>query len=58
MPYHQTKDNLYVEEFLDHNKIETTLFYVQLAETIFKEATEEFTLKIATKCKILEICLK
>lgn len=49
MLYHQTKDILYVKEFLGHNKIETTLLYVQLAETIFKETTDEFTVKVACK---------
>jgi integrase len=29
--YHQTKDILYVKQFLGHRKIETTLLYIQLA---------------------------
>jgi hypothetical protein len=44
---HQTKDVLYVKEFLGHNKVETTLLYIQLAETIFKETKDEYTLRIA-----------
>ena len=37
------------ELFLGHKKIEDTLLYVQLAETIFKEATDEFTVRVAEK---------
>lgn len=43
---HQTKDSLYVKEFLGHRKVETTL---QLAEGIFKEANDEFTVRVADK---------
>ena len=48
MLYHQTKDILYVKEYLEHNKIETTLLYIQLAETIFKNLNDDFTVKIAS----------
>jgi integrase len=47
--YHQTKDILYVKQFLGHRKVETTLLYIQLAEAIFKEATDEFTVRVATE---------
>ena len=36
MLYHQTKDILYVKQFLGHRKVETTLLYIQLSEVIFK----------------------
>jgi len=49
MLYHQTKDILYVKEFLGHRKVETTLLYIQLAEAIFKETTDEFTVRVASK---------
>jgi hypothetical protein len=49
MLYHQTKDIIYVKEFLGHKKIETTLLYIQLAETISKEVNDTFTVKIARK---------
>ena len=45
--YHQTKDILYVKNFLGHKKIENTLLYIQLAEVIFKEITDEFTVRVA-----------
>ena len=48
MLYHQTKDILYVKEYLGHNKVETTLLYIQLAETIFKNLNDEFTVKVAS----------
>ena len=59
MLYHQTKDILYVKEFRGHKKIEDTLLYVQLSETIFKETTDEFTVRVARSldeaCSLLEI---
>ncbi len=56
--YHQTKDILYVKEFLGHKKIEDTLLYVQLAETIFKETTDEFTARVATKPEEIKALLE
>ena len=32
-----------------HRKVETTLLYIQLAEAIFKETTDEFTVRVASK---------
>lgn len=49
MLYHRTKDILYVKEFLGHRRIDTTLLYIQLAEAIFKESTDEFTVRVARK---------
>jgi integrase len=47
MLYHQTKDILYVMQFLGHRNIKNTLLYVQLEEALFKEENEEFTCKVA-----------
>jgi hypothetical protein len=59
MLYHETKDILYVKEFLGHRKLDTTLLYIQLAEATFKETTDEFTVRIASKpeeiTKLLEV---
>ena len=44
---HQTLGILYVKGFLGHPKIENTMFYAQLAEVIFKETNDEFTVKVA-----------
>ena len=49
MLYHQTKDILYVKQYLGHNKVETTLIHIQLAETIFKDLDDKFTVKVASK---------
>jgi hypothetical protein len=49
MLYHQTKDILYVKQFLGHKRIEDTLLYVQIAEAIFKETTDEFTVRVTGK---------
>ena len=46
MLYHQTRDPIYVKEFLGHKKMEHTLRYIQLVNTIFKETTDEFTVKV------------
>ena len=49
MLYHQTKDVLYVKQFLGHKKIETTLLYIQLAEVLFNDTSDEFTVRVASK---------
>jgi len=49
MLYHQTKDILYVKQFLGHKRIEDTLLYIQIAEAIFKETTDEFTVRVTSK---------
>jgi integrase len=45
--HHKTKDVLYVKRFLGHRNIDSTLLYVQIADTIFKETMDEFTVKVA-----------
>lgn len=47
MLYHQTKDILYVMRFLGHRNIKNTLLYVQLAEAIFKDISDEFICRVA-----------
>ncbi len=51
MLYHQTKDILYVMNFLGHKSVKNTLLYVQLAEVIFKETSDEFTTRVAKSVK-------
>jgi integrase len=58
MLYHQSRDILYVKEFLGHKKIEDTLLYVQISEAIFKETTDEFTVKVATKPEEIKALLE
>jgi integrase len=59
MLYHQTKDILYVKQFLGHKKIETTLLYIQLVEVIYKNIDEQFTVRVAQTTeeitKLLEV---
>jgi len=49
MLYHQTKDILYVKQFLGHKKIETTLLYIQLVSALFNESVDEFHVRVASK---------
>lgn len=49
MLYHQTKDIIRVQRFLGHKKIENTMIYIQLAENLFKETSDGFAVKVATK---------
>ena len=49
MLYHETKDPMYVKEFLGHRKLDTTMLYIQLAKTLFNETSDEFTVKVASK---------
>lgn len=51
MLYHQTKDILYVMNFLGHKSVENTLLYVQPADALFKEASDEFTTRVAKTVK-------
>jgi integrase len=57
--YHQTKDIIYVKEFLGHRKIENTLLYIQLERVLFKETSDEFIVRVASKpeeiTKLLEV---
>jgi integrase len=46
--YHQTKDILYVKEFLGHKKLDSTLRYINIEKAIYHEGTlEDFHVKIA-----------
>ena len=45
--YHETKDIVYVKEFLGHKSLDTTLLYVQIEKTLFKERNDEFHVKTA-----------
>lgn len=47
MLYHQMKDPLYVMNFLGHKSIKNTMLYIQLEQAIFKEASDEFTCRVA-----------
>jgi len=45
--YHQTKDLLYVKEFLGHRNINSTLRYVQLEQGLFGNDVDSFTCRVA-----------
>jgi integrase len=45
--YHQTKDPLFVKEFLGHKKLDSTLLYIQLEQALYKEESSEFHVAIA-----------
>jgi site-specific recombinase XerD len=45
--YHQTKDILYVKQFMGHRRIESTLVYVQIENALFQNMSEAFTCKVA-----------
>jgi len=49
---------LYVMQFLGHKNIKNTLLYIQLAEVIFKEASDQFTSRVAKTvdeaCELVE----
>jgi hypothetical protein len=45
MLYHETKDPLFVKEFLGHRNLDTTLLYIQLEKTLFKTGSDEFTVR-------------
>ena len=47
MFYHQTKNPILTMKFLGHKKLDTTLLYVQIDETLFKDVNDEFMTKAA-----------
>lgn len=48
MLYHQTKDILFVKEFLGHKNINSTLIYIQIERALFgRGVNDEFICKIA-----------
>lgn len=54
--YHETKDPLYVKEFLGHKKLDITLLYIQLEKALYKTDSDEFNVKVAeTKDQIVEL---
>jgi integrase len=56
--YHQTKDILYVMNFLGHRSIKNTLIYINLEIACFSKGGDDFTGKVATtreeKLKLIE----
>lgn len=58
MLYHQTRDILYVMEFLGHKSIKNTLMYIQLETAIFQEGRDEYISKAARNaeeaCRLIE----
>jgi len=58
MLYHQTKDILFVKEFLGHKKIDNTLLYIQLERALFDETTDEFTVKVTKKPGDIKVLLE
>jgi len=58
MTYHQTKDPLYVKEMLGHKSLNTTLLYIQLEKTLFKESSDEFTVKVAKEHEMIKALLE
>ncbi|MDR0493880.1 MAG: site-specific integrase [Nitrososphaerota archaeon] len=60
MLYHQTKDILFVKQFLGHKSIDNTELYIQLEKNLFKNFTnDQFTTKVACNteeaCKLIEV---
>jgi integrase len=48
MLYHQTKDILYVMQYLGHRNINNTLKYIQLENALFTHQDDEYICKVAT----------
>jgi integrase len=59
MEYHKTKDILWVMRLLGHNSLKTTLIYIDLETALFREANDEFTVRVANTLdeasKLLEV---
>jgi integrase/predicted RNA-binding Zn-ribbon protein involved in translation (DUF1610 family) len=60
MLYHQTKDVLFVKQFLGHKSIDNTELYIQLEKNLFGNlSNDQFTTKVACNteeaCKLIEV---
>ena len=47
MLYYETKDVLFVMNFLGHKNIKNTMLYIQLEQALLKEISDDFTCKVA-----------
>jgi len=47
MLYHQTKDPMYVKQFLGHKELRNTEIYITLERTLFESGSDEFIVKVA-----------
>jgi integrase len=47
--YHQTRDAYYVKDFLGHKELRNTEIYINIERTIFEQASDGFTVKVAEK---------
>ena len=59
MHYHQTKEIVKVKELLGHRNINNTMIYVHLENSLFKNTSDEYIIKIAETvkeaCALLEV---
>jgi len=57
--YHETKDILYVMDFLGHKDIRNTMRYIQLEKALFNLGNDEFHVRVAKNvdeaCKLIEV---
>ena len=58
MLHNQTRDLLYVKEFLGHKKLDTTLLYIQVEKAIYKDESDEFTVKVSSNPKEIKKLLE
>jgi len=49
--YHETKDILYVMNYLGHKSVKNTMLYIQLEQAIYKEASDQFTCRIVSNAE-------
>lgn len=51
MKYHKISDILHGIRLLVHRNIKNTLLYIQLTEVQFKEATDQYTVRVGSNVK-------
>ena len=56
--YHQTKDALYVKDFLGHKELKNTEFYINIERSLFDEYADAFTVKVAEKPEEIKALLE
>jgi len=59
MLYHETKDILYVMDFLGHRDIRNTMRYIQLEKVLYHTGNDQFHVRIAKNvedaCELVEV---
>ena len=58
MEYHKTRDILHVMRVLGHRCVQNTMVYIDLEQALYKQTTDDFTVKVAKKPEEIKALLE